>query len=164
MSTTPILAAGLDAGSAWTRCVIALLEGERFRFLGYGVAPSQGWAKGRITDQAAASSAIRAAAEQAEHMAQATIETVVAGVGGLAVRGASVSGKWDLGRPREISQKDINRAMERAMRVQLQADRMILQILPQDFAVDDHPGYEQRSDRVGIAQPAYAVHSSEKNQ
>ena len=55
MSTNQILAAGLDAGSAHTRCVIALLEGERFRFLGYGHAPSAGWSKGKITDQAAAS-------------------------------------------------------------------------------------------------------------
>jgi cell division protein FtsA len=141
MSTTPILAAGLDAGSAWTRCVIALLEGERFRFLGYGVAPSEGWAKGRIADQNAVSACIQAAASQAEHMAQAQIETVVAGVGGLAVRGANVHGKWDLGRPREVTQKDINRAMERAMRIKLHEDRMILQMLPQDFAVDDHPGY-----------------------
>ncbi|HXJ44811.1 MAG TPA: cell division protein FtsA [Bryobacteraceae bacterium] len=156
MSTSPILAAGLDAGSAWTRCVIALLEGERFRFLGYGVTPSHGWSKGRITDQAAASACIQAAAEQAEHMAQATIETVVAGVGGLAVRGANVHGKWDLGRPREISQKDINRAMERAMRVKLHEDRMILQILPQDFAVDDHPGYHDPRGVIGSSLEASA--------
>ncbi|MCU1325991.1 MAG: cell division protein FtsA [Bryobacterales bacterium] len=156
MSTNKILAAGLDAGSAWTRCVIALLEGDRFRFLGYGHAPSHGWAKGRITDQAAAAASIRAAAEEAEHMAQASIETVVAGAGGLSVRGQNVHGKWDLSRPREITQKDVNRAMERAMRGQLGEDRMILQVLPQDFAVDDHPGFQDPRGMVGSSLEANA--------
>jgi cell division protein FtsA len=156
MSTKQILAAGLDAGSSRTRCVIALLEGDRFRFLGYGHAPSQGWAKGRITDQAAASESIRAAAEEAEHMAQATIETVVAGAGGLSVRGTNVRGKFDLSRPREVTQKDVNRAMERAMRVQLAEDRMILQVLPQDFAVDDHPGFLDPRGMLGTSLEASA--------
>ena len=42
-----MVAAGVDAGSAWTRCVIALLEDERPRVLGYGSVPSRGWAKSR---------------------------------------------------------------------------------------------------------------------
>jgi len=47
----------------------------------------------------------------------------------------------DLGRPREIEQRDINRSMERAMHIQLQEDRMVLQALPQDFVVDEQPGF-----------------------
>jgi cell division protein FtsA len=74
-------------------------------------------------------------------MAQATIETVVAGIGGLTTRGANSRGRMDLGRPREIEQRDINRAMDRAVRVQLTEDRMVLQLLPQDFVIDDHPGF-----------------------
>ena len=74
-------------------------------------------------------------------MAQTTIETVVAGMGGLTARGANSRGRMEFGRPREIEQRDINRAMDRAMRVQLQEDRMVLQLLPQDFVVDDQPGF-----------------------
>jgi cell division protein FtsA len=48
----------------------------------------------------------------------------------------------ELGRPREVEQRDINRAMDRALRVQLQEDRMVLQFLPQDFVVDDQPGFQ----------------------
>jgi cell division protein FtsA len=47
----------------------------------------------------------------------------------------------ELGRPREIEQRDINRAMDRAMHIQLQEDRMVLQALPQDFVVDEQPGF-----------------------
>lgn len=149
MSSKHIFAAGVDAGSTYTRCVIALLEGERFRFLGYGRVPSRGWAKSRIADQQAVSDCILAAVEQAEAMAQTAIETVVAGIGGLTVRGANSRGKWDMGRPREITQKDVNRAMSQAMRVQMQEDRMLLQVMPQDFVVDEHPGFHDPRQMLG---------------
>jgi cell division protein FtsA len=42
---------------------------------------------------------------------------------------------------REIDQPDINRVVSRASRVQLPEDRMLLQLFPQDFVVDDHPGH-----------------------
>ncbi len=141
MSNKSILAAGIDAGSTQTRCAIMLFEGERIRLLGHGSAPSQGWTKSRIADQQAVSECILAAAEEAERSAQTAIETVVAGIGGLTTRGANTRGRMDLGRPREIEQRDINRAMDRARNVQMQEDRMILQLLPQDFVVDDHPGF-----------------------
>jgi len=141
MSDKFIFATGLDAGSSFTRCVIALLEGERLRVLGYGCVPSEGWSKSRISNQQAVSACVLAAVEEAEAMAQTTIETVVAGVGGLTARGANSRGRMDLGRPREIEQRDINRSMERALRIQLTEDRMVLQMLPQDFVIDDQPGF-----------------------
>jgi cell division protein FtsA len=141
MSDKFLFATGLDAGSTFTRCVIALLEGERLRILGYGSVPSEGWSKSRISDQQAVSACVLAAVEEAEAMAQTTIETVVAGMGGLTARGANSRGRMDLGRPREIEQRDINRSMERALRIQLTEDRMVLQMLPQDFVIDDQPGF-----------------------
>jgi cell division protein FtsA len=141
MTNKSMVAAGVDAGSAWTRCAIALLEDERPRLLGYGAVPSRGWAKSRLTDQQAVSECILAAVEEAEAMAGTLIETVVTGLGGLTARGANSRGRMELGRPREVEQRDINRAMDRALRVQLQEDRMVLQLLPQDFVVDDQPGF-----------------------
>jgi cell division protein FtsA len=141
MSTKSIFATGLDAGSSHTRCIISLLEDNRLRLLGYASVPSEGWAKSRISDQQAVSACILAAVEEAEAMAQTAIETVVAGMGGLTARGANSRGRMDFGRPREIEQRDINRAMDRAMHIQLTEDRMVLQLLPQDFVIDDHPGF-----------------------
>lgn len=141
MSNKSIIATGLDLGSHYTRCVIALLEDERLRFLGCGSVPSRGWARSRISDQRALSECVLAAAEEAEAMAGITMETVVAGMGGLTARGANSRGRMDFGRPREIEQRDINRAMERTLSVQLVEDRMVLQMLPQDFVIDDHPGF-----------------------
>ncbi|HTA43665.1 MAG TPA: cell division protein FtsA [Bryobacteraceae bacterium] len=141
MNTKSIIATGLDVGSNYTRCVIALLESERLRFLGCGSVPSHGWKKSRISDQRAVSECVLAAAEEAETMAQTTVETVVAGMGGLSTRGGNSRGRMDLGRPREIEQRDVNRAMHRALNIQLTEDRMVLQLLPQDFVIDDQPGF-----------------------
>jgi len=62
-------------------------------------------------------------------------------MGGPSLRGAAGRGVLELGYPREIQQRDVNRVKERAARVQLQEDRMVLQLFPQDFVVDDHPGH-----------------------
>jgi cell division protein FtsA len=141
MSTKPFIAVGLDAGSRYTRCVICTLENKRMRFLGCGAVESQGWVKSRIVDQQAVSQSILAAVQLAESAAQTLVESVTAGFGGASVRGANTRSIIELGRPREICQADVNTALKRATKVQLQEDRMILQLFPQDFVVDDHPGH-----------------------
>ncbi|MGD0499520.1 MAG: cell division protein FtsA [Bryobacteraceae bacterium] len=141
MAAKPVYAAGLDAGGSYTRLAICVLEGGRLRFLGRGAAPSRGWLKGRIADQGAVADSILAALRAAESDAGVSVESVVVGIGGPTVRGGSVRGAVELGYVREIEQRDVNRVMDRASRVQWQEDRMLLQMFPQDFVVDGHPGH-----------------------
>ncbi len=136
-----LYAVGLDLGGAHTRCVVCVLESGRIRFLGYGHAESYGWVKGRIVDQKAAADSVLAALREAEKSAQVSVESAVVGLGGPTARGANARGVIELGRPREIEQRDVNRAVNRATYVQLMDDRMVLQLFPQDFVVDDHPGH-----------------------
>jgi cell division protein FtsA len=141
MSTPNIFdAVGLDAGSAWTRCVICRLEDGRLRFLGCGSAPSQGWKKGLINGPTAVSESMLAALREAESNAQVSVEGAVVGVGAT-VRGANCRGLHDLGRVRTVEQRDVNRAVARAKRVLLPEGAMVLQMFPQDFLVDGHPGH-----------------------
>jgi cell division protein FtsA len=141
MAGKPIYAVGLDAGSRVTRLVICVLEHGRMRFLGCAAAESRGWSKGKIVDQPAAAASILAALREAEARAGVSVESVVAGVGGLSVRGASSQRTLELGYVRELEEKDIRRLMDRCSRVQLMEDRMALHVLPQDFVVDGHPGH-----------------------
>jgi cell division protein FtsA len=141
MAAKPIYAAGLDLGSRRTRLMICTLENGRLRFLGAGDAESQGWSKGRIADQQAVSDSVIAALREVEAGAGASIESVVVGMGGPTVRGANGRGVLELGYIQEIQQKDVNRVFDRASRVQLMEDRMVLQLFPQDFVVDEHPGH-----------------------
>ena len=141
MEEKPNYAAGLDAGSLHTRFMMGVLEPSGLRLIGFGETESEGWVKGRIADQRAASESILRAVREAELKAQAIAESAVAGVGGPTVRGANSRAAIEVGRKREIEHRDVSRAIERASRVQLHEDRMMLQACLQDFVVDDHPGH-----------------------
>jgi len=141
MGAKPVYGVGLDAGSRKTRLAICALENGRLRLLGSSAVESQGWQKGRIADQQVVADCILAALREAEANAGVSVESVVAGMGGTTVRGANARGVVELGYVREIEQRDVNRVVDRASHVQLQEDRMVLQLFPQDFVVDDHPGH-----------------------
>ena len=141
MAVKPVYAVGLDAGSRKTRMVVCVLEERRIRFLGCSTVESQGWIKGRIADQRAVAQTVLSVLREAEALVGASLESAVVGMGGQTVRGASGRGVVELGHVREVEQRDVNRVVDRASRVQLQEDRMILQMFPQDFVVDDHPGH-----------------------
>lgn len=134
------LAVGLDAGSSRTRCVICALEEGRLRFLGYGEAESTGWIKGRLSDAIAASESMRMAIQQAERTAQQLIDSCVVGMGGATVQGAYARGVYEFGHVREIQQDDVTFAIDRATRVRLEHDRMLLHVFPQDFVLDGRAG------------------------
>ncbi len=136
MSDRSVYAAGIDAGSSRTRAVIALLEGDRARVLGHADVPSRGWKRGRVVDQDAVSECVLAAVHEAETRAQVSIASAVAGVGGSTICGATSRGGYEMNFPRAIEQHDVKRAVDRAARVQLQDDEMLLHLFPQDFKVD----------------------------
>src|SRR5262249_6471641 len=141
MEGKPIYAVGLDAGSLRTRFAIGVLEADGLGLIGYGETESEGWIKGRIADHRAASESILRAVREAETLAQVTVESAVAGLGGPTVRGANSRAAIEVGRRREIEHRDVKRVIEHASRVQLHEDRMMLQACLQDFVVDDHPGH-----------------------
>jgi cell division protein FtsA len=141
MAVKPIYAVGLDAGGRLMRIVICMLEENRIRFLGCAAGESQGWIRGKIADQKAVTECIITTLREAEAIAGVSVESAVVGMGGTNVRGANGRGVVELGHVREIEQRDVNRVVDRASRVQLQEDRMVLQMFPQDFVIDDHPGH-----------------------
>jgi cell division protein FtsA len=69
------------------------------------------------------------------------VESVVVGMGGQTAECANGRGLVELGHLREIEQRDVNRVVDRALRVQLKPDRMVLQLFPKDFVVDGQPGH-----------------------
>jgi cell division protein FtsA len=140
-SSEGVLAVGVDAGSTRTRCVITRLCDEELVFEGYGEAESQGWNRGRISDQKAVTEGILEAIRQAERSAKVSVESAVLGMGGATIHGSDSRGVNDFGRYREIDQSDINHAIERAYRVPMPEDRMVLQLCPQDFTVSGHSGH-----------------------
>ena len=134
-------AAGLDAGSSRTRCMIVALEDERIRLVGYGESASRGWAKSRLADSQALTESLRAAVKEAERTSQASVDEVVVGLGGTSVEGVHSRGVYEFGRPREVSNADMAYAVELACRMRLEDDRLLLQVFLQDFTVDGKAGF-----------------------
>jgi cell division protein FtsA len=149
MAAKPVFAAGVDAGGAHTRSAILLLENACVRLVGFGQARSRGWKRGRITDQNAVSESIRQAVRAAEAAAGVSIESAVFGVGGGGVASSNARGGYEMGFPRQIEQNDIIRVVERASRVQLQEDEMLLHLFPQDFTVDGRAGHRNPRGMIG---------------
>jgi cell division protein FtsA len=135
------LIVALDIGSAWTRVLAADLNEGALRYCGHGVVESAGMRKGLISDLAPAAKAVKAASEEAEHVAAVNIDECVVGVGGPHVRGINTNGGIELGgRMREIDKEDVRSAVERARAIERPPDREILHLLPRQFILDDQPG------------------------
>ena len=143
-------AVGLDLGSSRTRCVVCLVEDQHLRLLASTECASRGWMKSRIADQNAVTECVLTVLAEAERQSGISIDSAVVGFGGTTVRGANSRSRIELGRPREIEQRDINRALDRVSHVHLREDRMLLQLFPQDFIVEDQPGH--RDPRRMLAQ------------
>ncbi|HUQ95601.1 MAG TPA: cell division protein FtsA [Bryobacteraceae bacterium] len=135
------LSAGLDVGSAFTRCVILALEDNHLRFLGYGETPSKGWTRGRVADVSSIAENIQYAVRDAERMAHVRVEAVVTDISGTTVAGFSSRGVYEFGRPRHIENGDLTYAVQLASRVRLEDDRFVLQMLPMDFTLDGRAGF-----------------------
>ncbi len=133
------IAVGLDIGSAWIRIVVLTAEGGVVRFLGHACAPSRGWHRGQLADQSAVADAVRAAVRTAESACGEHIGSAVVGVGGPGVRAQQGRGLYEFGRRRPIEHGDLVYAVELAAKARLDAGRLMLQVLAQDFTVDGQP-------------------------
>lgn len=148
MAKEPQFAIGIDAGSYRTRCVITVLEDDYVRFAGAGEAESAGWTRGRITDSSALSASVLRAVENAERNARVLVDAAVIGLGGPSIQSGTRRRLYELGRPRAIEMEDMAFAMRLASEVTLENDRALLQVLPQDFAVDGRAGIRNPLGRV----------------
>lgn len=140
MANKPQIAVGLDLGSSRTRCLILLVEDGRLRYAGHGEVPSDGWNKGRLADQQAVTTCVRAVVQQAEEQARVPVDALVVGIGGSGIDGINSRGIYEFGRPRPVTLDDMEYAVARSEHVRLEEDRMILHLFPQDFTLDGRAG------------------------
>ncbi len=141
---------GLDMGTTAVSVIVGefTADGET-RVIGAGTAPANGVAKGVIVNIDEATESLRAAVSQAERMAGVEIRGVCASVSGPHIRSFSSRGVIALpaGR-REVAARDIEKVTEAARSITLPFNQEIVHSLPQDFAVDSHPGIR---DPIGMS-------------
>jgi cell division protein FtsA len=144
--------AGLDVGTTKICCVIAEpTAAGGLDIVGVGVSPSRGIRKGVVVNIDSTVEAVRQAVAEAEQVAGVEIGSVVAGIAGGHIRGINSRGVVAVsGKHREVSQADVDRALEAAKAVNLPPDREIIHVLPQTFVVDDQDGVKEPVGMSGV--------------
>lgn len=139
MARRQTLSVGLDIGSTWVRVVALSADGGVVRYRGHAAVPSRGWHRGQLADQGVVAETVRTAIREAERVSGDHIGSAVVGVGGPSVRAQQGRGLYEFGRRRPIEQGDLVYAVELAAKARLDAGRLLLQVLAQDFTVDGQP-------------------------
>lgn len=147
MSTESEIVVGLDIGTTKVCAVVGEVEDGEITILGVGTVPCRGLRKGIVSNIEWTVRSIKDAIDAAQTMAGVEIRTVYAAVGGSHVRSqtsdgvAAVSGG-------EVTRADVERVLEGARAIPVDADRQILHVLPREFIVDAQDGIR---DPIGMS-------------
>ena len=137
-----IQAVGLDVGTSKVRCVVGEpSESGQMNIVGIGEADSRGLRRGIVTSTDSVAEAIRRAVGEAERVSGLEIGSAVVNLSGEHFRGENKNGVVAVaGAGREVTEEDVERAIESACAVQLPPGWEIVSRLPQEFIIDGQDG------------------------
>lgn len=149
MATNNIVV-GLDIGTTKISTIAAEIDDNGgINVIGIGLAPSLGLRKGIVVNIEDTTRSIMESVSEAEKMADVVIDYVYVGVAGSHISSFNTKGVVAVaGEEREISQADIQRAIEAAKTFAVPPNREIIHILPRSFTVDDQVGIK---DPIGMS-------------
>ncbi len=140
----------LDIG---TSKVIALIgeiqEDNEIHIVGLGQAPSRGLKAGMVTNIETTAQAIKQAMEEAQMMADVPLGTVTTGIAGNHIRSFNSQGVVKI-KDGEVSQADIDRAIDTAKAINIPPDHDILHTVVQEFIIDNQPGVREPIGMSGV--------------
>ncbi len=144
--------AGLDIGSTAIRLVVGQKtssdSGEQLQILGAVTVPAEGINRGVVNSIEDATSAISACLEKAERMIGVPVTNVWVGLNGPNIKCEKSRGVVAVGRSdNEITEDDVNRAIEAAQALSVPPNYEILHVIPIKFTVDNQ---EDIKDAIGM--------------
>ena len=142
MANSEIQAVGLDIGTSSVRCVIGESDEDgKLSIIGIGEVESKGLRRGIVTTANAVTESVRKAVDEAERMCGLEIQMATVNLSGEHLQGENKSGVVAVaGSGREISEEDVERAIDSASAMQLPAGWEIVDRLPQEFIIDGQDG------------------------
>ncbi len=137
-----IQAVGLDIGTSRIRCVIGEPAADgQMNIVGIGEAESKGLRRGVVTSTESVAEAIRKAVGEAERVSGLDIDGATVNLSGEHLRGENKNGVVAVAGPdKEITDDDIDRAVDSASAMPLTPGWEIVARLPQEFIVDGQDG------------------------
>ena len=143
MSNNKQLVGALDIGTSKTIVLIGEVQDDKeIHIIGFGQAPSHGLKAGMVTNIDATAQAITQAMEEAQLMADCQIGSVVTGIAGNHIRSMNSQGVVKI-KEGEVTQADIDRAIETAKAVNIPPDHQILHTVVQEYIIDNQPGVRE---------------------
>ena len=129
--------AGLDIGTSNITVVVGTEAANgNVEVLGFGQVPAKGVKRGIVVNLETTANAIQEAVSQAEQMADCHIDSVYTSISGSHIHSLDSSGTVAI-RGEEVTENDVDRALESAQAVKIEPGQQILHILPQEFIIDD---------------------------
>jgi cell division protein FtsA len=138
---------GLDIGTTKVCAVVGEVGEDGITILGVGSVPCRGLRKGIVSNIDWTVRSIKDAIESAQTMAGVEIRTVYAGVAGSHIRSQVSDGVAAIAGG-EVTRADVERVLEGARAIPVDADRQILHVLPREYLVDVQDGIR---DPIGMS-------------
>ncbi len=138
---------GLDIGTTKVCAVVGEVGEDGITVLGVGQVPCRGLRKGIVSNIDWTVRAIKEAIESAQTMAGVEIRTVYAGIAGSHIRSQASDGVAAIAGG-EVTRADVERVLEGARAIPVDADRQILHVLPREYVVDAQDGIR---DPIGMS-------------
>lgn len=130
----------LDIGTTKTVALIAEPAADGVRVLGVGMAPSEGIRKGVVVDVKLAAQSIALAVEQAERMANMSIEGAYVGIAGSHIASINSRGVAPIPHGRAVTQDIVERAMDAAQAIAVPDNREVIHAIPRGYSLDGQDG------------------------
>ncbi|MDD5031950.1 MAG: cell division protein FtsA [Patescibacteria group bacterium] len=145
--------AGLDIGSTAVRLVVGQRvnegEGERLQIIGAVSAPAEGINRGIVNSIEDATSSISACLEKAERLIGVPLNSVWVSINDMHIKATKSRGVVAVGKSDgEISEDDVERAIEAARAMSVPPNYEILHVIPVKFTVDNQ---EDIKDPIGMS-------------
>ena len=140
---------GLDIGTTKICTVIGEIASDGvLDIIGEGTVPSDGLRKGVVVNLERTIASVRQSIAAAERVAGVEVESAWLGVAGSHLKALTSHGMAAIRRGQEILPGDVERTIENAKAIPLEANMDIIHVIPQEYVVDGNEGIK---DPVGMS-------------
>lgn len=142
---------GLDIGTTKICTVIGEIASDGvLDIIGEGTVPSDGLRKGVVVNLERTIASVRQAIAAAERVAGVEVSHAWVGVAGSHLKALTSHGMAAIRRGQEITQSDIDRTIENAKAIPLEANMEVIHIIPQEYVVDGNDGIKDPLGMSGV--------------
>ncbi len=140
---------GLDIGTTKICTVIGEVARDGvLDIIGEGTVPSDGLRKGVVVNLERTIASVRQSIQAAQRVAGVEVHSAWVGVAGSHLKALTSHGMAAIRRGQQITKADVERCIENAQAVPLEANMDILHVIPQEYVVDGNDGIK---DPVGMS-------------